>query len=326
MQMTLTAEEQKAFFLLMGIPGQGVNTTDEASLKKAFRSKAKSSHPDMAVSLGKDPRLMQMRFQELNDAFNILMERIRKDKIDFEASTPVRPSSASGSRHTGNAQSRSSQNRGTQGRSSQERGAQARSSQARNPQGRKAGTAARRASKKSRSADSAGFAADQNQKHSQHSARRKAASSASASASGKKKAKAFGDDLYYSGRTPARNLRFAEYLYYSGSISWTDLVQALVWQYRNRPKLGELATSCGLLCFDDVLEIIRMKKGGELFGEAALRLGFLNGQALDALVREQKRLGMPIGRYFTAEGKMSQEDLYKKLMEMRRHNILFEDQ
>ena len=273
----------------MGIPGQGVNPADEDSLKKAFRNKAKNSHPDLAVSLGKDPRLMQLRFQELNDAFNILMERIRKEKSTFKVHSPPR-------------QTRSAQNRSSQAR--------------------KAGPTARKASKKTRTTESGAFAADQ--RHAQNTARRKAASSASGSASGKKKARAFGDDIYYNGRTPSRNLRFAEYLYYSGSISWTDLVHALVWQYRNRPKLGELATSSGLLCFDDVLEIIRLKRNGELFGETAVRLGYLDGEKLDALIRKQKKLGMPIGRYFTAEGKMSQEDLYKKLTELRRHNIIFE--
>ena len=295
--MTLTTEEQKAFFLLMGIPGQGVNAADEDSLKKAFRNKAKNSHPDMAVSLGKDPRLMQIRFQELNDAFNILMERIQKEKSSYKIYAPPRPP----------------------------RSTQTRTNQGRNPHSRKTGSSARKASKKTKTAESAAYSSAQKQKQNQHSARRRAASSASASASGKKKARAFGDDMYYSGRTPARNLRFAEYLYYSGSISWTDLVHALVWQYRNRPKLGELATTSGLLCFDDVIEIIKLKKNGELFGEAALRLGYLDAVKLDALVRKQKMLGLPIGRYFTAEGKMSQEDLYKKLMEMRRHNIIFED-
>lgn len=288
----------------MGIPGKGVNTADEDSLKKAFRSKAKNSHPDMAVSLGKDPRLMQMRFQELNDAFNILMERIQREKNSFKVYNPPR------------------QNRGAQGKATQGKATQGRSSQTRHSQSRKSGSTARKASKKTRSAEQAAYRSDQ--KHAQHTARRKAASSASGPASGKKKARSFGDELYYSGRTPARNLRFAEYLYYSGSISWTDLVHALVWQYRNRPKLGELATTSGLLCFEDVLEIIRLKTSGELFGEAAVRLGYLDAAKLDSLVREQKKLGMPIGRYFTAEGKMTQEDLYKKLMEMRRHNIIFE--
>ncbi|MDA3956662.1 hypothetical protein [Oceanispirochaeta sp.] len=267
MRMTLTREEEKAFFLLMGISGQGVNPGDEVSLKKAFRTKAKKAHPDLAVGLGIDPRIMQQRFQELNDAFNILMERLQKEPLPYTVckKTPSKPDEPD------------------------------RSVRAKNREAYKENISQKKSGR------------------------------VKSDFTEKKKGTKDSGDFFYSGKTPARNLRFAEYLYYSGTISWTDLVQALVWQYRNRPKIGEMASETGLLVFEEILEILKEKKFGELFGEVAVRLGYLNRTNLTSLVREQKKLGLPIGHYFLSSHKMTQNILYKKLSENRRHNILFSD-
>ncbi|MDC7242251.1 MAG: J domain-containing protein [Spirochaetales bacterium] len=276
--MTLTAEEQRAFFLLMGIPGQGVDLCDEDSLKKAFRSKAKKSHPDLAARMGKDPRLMKLRFQELNDAFNILMERVRKE--------------APGGQSAGTTGTATSASAAAAGSTAAGAAAAAEAAEAsgtaepRRKSGKKTGTSANR--RPARTAETR-----------------------------KKPEK----DIFYKGKLPARHLRFAEYLYYSGNISWTDLVQALVWQYRNRPKLGELAMETGYLDFAEVLEIIRQKNPDELFGEAAVRLGYITSSRLNSLVQEQKRMNLPIGNYFTSKRKMNEETLNRKLAELRRHNI-----
>jgi len=273
--MALTTEEQKAFFLLMGISGQGVNLTDEVSIKRAFRHKAKKSHPDLAVRLGKDPRMMQLRFQELNEAFNILMERIQKEQKGAFSGFRQSPGNTP----------------------------------AEEPFSRKG---------KDRSKTSnRGFRSYKNSFKTEHDKDSPGAE--------KKDRKSDPGDFYFNGKTPGRNLRFAEYLYYSGTISWTDLVQALVWQYRNRPKIGEMATESGFLDFEDVLNIIKAKKHGELFGETAIRLGFLNREDLTFLIRKQKQLDLPIGRFFLDSSKMSKEALYKKLHENRRHNSIYDD-
>jgi len=275
LRMALTAEEQKAFFLLMGISGAGVNLTDEDSLKKAFRSKAKKSHPDLAVRLGKDPGLMQIRFQELNEAFNLLMERLQKEQKGHYTyqpgphNSPVREQKKAGQAYTGSSSARDY--------------------------------------RRSQSRTRTDF--------------RQEAPRAENPATPDKDP----GDFYFNGRTPEKNLRFAEYLYYSGAISWTDLVQALVWQYRHRPKIGEMATASGLLEFEEVLEIIKEKKTGELFGETAVRLGFLDRDNLTALIRKQKQMDLPIGKFFLDSKKMSRETLHKKLSENRRHNLIYDD-
>lgn len=282
MRMTMSAEEQRAFFLLMDIPGGGVDLCNEESLKKAFRSKAKKSHPDLAAHMGKDPRLMKLRFQELNDAFNILMERVQKEQAPYTArqADPVKPAPKAKAKPATKTTAKTTAKSATKPATK---------------------TTAKPANKAS--------------------AAKNKASSTGKTTSEKKK----GDEIFYSGKTPGRNLRFAEYLYYSGYISWTDLVQALVWQYRNRPKLGELATDSGLLDFAEVLEVIRAKNPYELFGEAAVRLGYLSPSKLNTLVREQKKMACPIGHYFTSSKLMTSETLHKKLMENRRHNNHFTD-
>ena len=46
----------------------------------------------------------------------------------------------------------------------------------------------------------------------------------------------------YRGTIPARKLRIGHYLYFSGLISWESLIKALVWQRRQRPRLGLVST------------------------------------------------------------------------------------
>ena len=49
------------------------------------------------------------------------------------------------------------------------------------------------------------------------------------------------------GDLPPRPLRFAEYLYYSGRISWSDLAEAIAWQRRAGRKIGRWFVDRGLI-------------------------------------------------------------------------------
>jgi hypothetical protein len=51
---------------------------------------------------------------------------------------------------------------------------------------------------------------------------------------------------------PPRPLRFAEYLYYSGRISWADLAEAIAWQRRAGRRIGHWFVERGLLLADEV--------------------------------------------------------------------------
>ena len=263
MKLTLSHEEEKALLLLMGATA----VFDEISLKRAYRKKVKTSHPDMASQLGKDPVLMKIQFQEINEAFHLLLEKVRKDNSEYVKSVyrKARP------------------------------GAYKPTSQSTRTQHRKA---------------------EPQWQGSHHK-------NASRPTSGKKKSPRNSmNGKYYHGPIPTRMLRFAEYLYYIGDVTWDELVRSLVWQYRNRPKLGELAENLGILDQARVIHIIKNRKFTEKFGEAAIRLGVLSRMDVDKLVRQQKMIGLPIGKFFLEKHILSEEQLYRRLLTCHHHNQL----
>ncbi len=244
---------------------------DEISLKRAYRSKVKNSHPDLASRLGKDPDIMQSQFQEINNAFHLLLEKIQKENSGYTRKSYRKSRPGAYQNTTG------STNR---------------------QQARKDFTGS--ASSKSRQGHTARAEKKKKKYHQRNRSK----------------------GQFYKGMLPARMLRFAEYLYYTGEISWDELIHAIVWQYRNRPKLGELAESMGYLENRDVLYIIKNRVFSETFGQAALRLGVLGKKDLERLVRAQKMIGMPIGRFFLEHKIFTEEELQLKLSSCRRHNLI----
>jgi hypothetical protein len=53
---------------------------NEELLKRCFRKKALKTHPDRAASIGLDPDKMREAFQNLNDSYQLLMDRIMAHK------------------------------------------------------------------------------------------------------------------------------------------------------------------------------------------------------------------------------------------------------
>ncbi len=70
----------KDYYQVLGIE----KTEDQALIKKAYRDKAKSLHPDKS----KDPNT-QMVFQELNEAYMVLSDPEKKSKYDRGSQMPV---------------------------------------------------------------------------------------------------------------------------------------------------------------------------------------------------------------------------------------------
>jgi len=54
---------------------------------------------------------------------------------------------------------------------------------------------------------------------------------------------------------PPRPLRFAEWLYYTGRITWADLAEAIAWQRREGRRIGRWFVERGLIDPDDVREV-----------------------------------------------------------------------
>jgi hypothetical protein len=123
---------------------------------------------------------------------------------------------------------------------------------------------------------------------------------------------------------PRRRLRLAEFLYYSGRVSWQDFVAAIAWQRGQRPTVGRIAVGFGFLDRWEVAEILERRRiegaGREPFGEFAVRHGYLTPFQLLALLGQQLRLQQPIGRFFVERGLVDDADLDRARAVVFRHN------
>ena len=134
-------------------------------------------------------------------------------------------------------------------------------------------------------------------------------------------------DHLHRGTLPQRPLRFAEFLYYSGRVSWRNLVEAVAWQRRQRPAIGRIAVEWGHLSDVEVREILgqRRREGqaGEPFGECARRLGFISRIQLLALLGRQRRLQRRIGQFFVEAGLLGEWEVQTFDADLYRHNARF---
>lgn len=123
---------------------------------------------------------------------------------------------------------------------------------------------------------------------------------------------------------PRRKLRLAEYLYYSGRISWAALTDAVAWQRRQRPALGRLAVAAGYLTADQVARLLdRRRLAGEQgvpLGEYAVRHGALTSFQLLALLGRQVRMQRRIGEYFVEQGLLDREEIDELRRRIAWHN------
>ncbi len=130
-------------------------------------------------------------------------------------------------------------------------------------------------------------------------------------------------EAFYRGPLPQRRLRFSEYLYYSGLISWRSLIASIVWQRRGRPKFGEIARDFRVLTLEELLHVLEAKTALEPTGAAASRLRLLSPQEVAAVLRHQRSLQKPIGRYFLERERMQGDELRSLVAQLYRHNARF---
>ena len=124
---------------------------------------------------------------------------------------------------------------------------------------------------------------------------------------------------------PRRRVRLAEYLYYSGRISWAAMIEAIAWQRRQRPAVGRIAVDFGFLTPLEVIDVIaRRQRAGAHdvpFGEFALRLGMITPFERLAMVGRQVRLQRPIGQYFVERGLVDEQEFEDLRRQIVRHNL-----
>jgi len=128
---------------------------------------------------------------------------------------------------------------------------------------------------------------------------------------------------FYRGSLPQRRLRFSEFLYFSGLISWQSLISSIVWQRQGRPRFGEIARDFRSMTLEEVLYVLRCKTGLEQTGAAACRLRLLTPQEVAAVLRRQRSLQKPIGRFFLERERMNREELNHLALQLFRRNAFF---
>jgi len=104
-----------------------------------------------------------------------------------------------------------------------------------------------------------------------------------------------------------RPLLFGEFLYYSGLIPWKALIEAIVWQQRQRPRFGEVAMRWFHLSNREIDWILSEKKPFERIGEAAVRKSLLNRFQVNTILYYQRSRQRKIGEFFVEKGYLTED-------------------
>jgi hypothetical protein len=128
-------------------------------------------------------------------------------------------------------------------------------------------------------------------------------------------------DFFWRLKTPpAVPLRFAQYVYYRGLVSYRSLIRVLVRQMRERPRTGEIAVARGALTRPQVNTVLATQARGERFLQTAARLGYLADPEARRILSRQRSLNLPVGEIFVAEGLLTSRTRDALLREFREHN------
>jgi hypothetical protein len=115
-------------------------------------------------------------------------------------------------------------------------------------------------------------------------------------------------------------MQFAVFLVDNGVITCEDFFEALKLQMHSRPQLGALAIELHVLTCRQVFSILRVQcdEPNQLFGEIAVRLGYLTQQQLTELLEEQTARLAPLGDILVEHGFLSPEVAEVQYAEFRR--------
>ncbi len=122
------------------------------------------------------------------------------------------------------------------------------------------------------------------------------------------------------GFLPSRPLEIGLFLYYQGIITYRQLIDALIWQRKQRPNLGDIAQRWGWLSEQDVKAILRHRGLFGRFGEKAVTLEFLTERQLNTLLFYQRSRQQKLGRYFVEHCILSAEEMERLATEQKTHN------
>ena len=133
--------------------------------------------------------------------------------------------------------------------------------------------------------------------------------------------------VFFAGQAPSRSLKLGEFLYYNGYISQQELFDAVRWQRRQRPRVGEIAQSFGFLDPVSISHLLELRQGSrklnEPLAEFARNQGYLSHFQWMAVVGRQRRLQKPIGHFWIQSGLFSVKSMADLVEDQRKHNWYF---
>jgi hypothetical protein len=119
---------------------------------------------------------------------------------------------------------------------------------------------------------------------------------------------------------PSIPLEFGMYSFYQGKVTYQQLIEALVWQRRQRPTLGAIAQKWGWLSAAKVSQILGHRGQAVRFGKKAIELGHLKPHQVEALLNYQRTLQKRIGQYFVEKGLLSDVEANRISQQLTKHN------
>jgi len=124
----------------------------------------------------------------------------------------------------------------------------------------------------------------------------------------------------YCGHLPGRTLEFGMFLYYHRLIDYRQLVEALVWQRRQRPNLGDIAQRWGWLSDQEIRTILSCRGHLRRFGEKAVHLQYLSDRQLQTLLYYQRSQQKRLGDFFVEKNILTAGDIARMVLEQQAHN------
>jgi|GEM_PF-6208115 hypothetical protein len=164
--------------------------------------------------------------------------------------------------------------------------------------------------------------ASNNQADRKHDAEsnRRASSEADQKAKAREPRRASTNEFIWRSKMPSRPLSFKQFLFYSGRITFAQLIAATAWQKEQRPRVGQIAKDWGMLTPIEVLHILGRKSRGELFCDAAVRVGVLTDIDRAAVLGKQKQMHKRSTSYFVQNNIISSDQVNALDAQVRRHN------
>ncbi|HUJ17214.1 MAG TPA: J domain-containing protein [Nitrospirota bacterium] len=154
----------------------------------------------------------------------------------------------------------------------------------------------------------------------QHQPRPRKQDAAHSTAASDAPPRAKGDDARYRGSMPHCTLQTGQYLYYRGKITFETLINALIWQRKQRPSFGDIAVRWGLLDSDGLNRIFSQCGKPRLFGEKAVELGLLTVFQVNTILLYQRSQQKLLGGYFVQKNLLAKDELERLVRELKQHN------